>query len=345
MKRAGSRKLWFTLLYAAVMAVMAYVLVYMPTPYLIYRPGSAEEVKPMVSVKDGDPTEQGTFMMTTVSASYANWLMLGLVKGDRNAEVRTKESRLQGSSEDEYAAKQVYYMDNSQSSAIEAAYKKAGVAYRIVPQYIYVLETGAGADPFFHPGDKIVEVDGESVEESDDLQHILKGKQPGDSVAVKLDRKGEGVSGMVKLTTVKDTASGEQRTGFGVGIATLRTIVPESAGHEITFSSTDVGGPSAGLMFTLEIYNQLTPGDLSKGYRIAGTGTINKEGTVGAIGGVGHKIVAADREHAEIFFVPEENAGAAEAKAKQIGTGMKLVSVRTLDDALHYLDALPVKEQ
>ncbi|MFB5759775.1 SepM family pheromone-processing serine protease [Paenibacillus medicaginis] len=343
MMRAGNRSLWFTLLYAAMIAALAYVLIYMPTPYLIYRPGSAEEVKPMVSVRNGDSAESGTFMMTTVSASYANLLMLGLAKADRNAEVLTKESRLQGSSEDEYAARQVYYMDNSQSSAIEAAYKKAGVAYRIVPQYIYVLETAKGADPFFHPGDKIVEVNGEAVADSEELQHILEGKKAGDRVDVKLNRKGDAVSGKVELTTVTDTASGEQRTGFGVGIATLQKIVPGEAGHEITFTSTDVGGPSAGLMFTLEIYNQLTPGDLSKGYRIAGTGTIGEDGKVGPIGGVVHKIVAADREHADIFFVPEDNAEAAEAKAQQIGTGMELVPVRTLDDALRYLEQLPVK--
>lgn len=96
-------------------------------------------------------------------------------------------------------------------------------------------------------------------------------------------------------------------------------------------------------MFTLEIYNQLTPGDLTKGHRIAGTGTITKEGVVGAIGGVVHKIVAADRKEAEIFFVPKDNYKEAAAKAEQIGTKMKLVPVSTVDDALAYLKTLSVK--
>ncbi|MNJ72775.1 Lon protease [compost metagenome] len=96
-------------------------------------------------------------------------------------------------------------------------------------------------------------------------------------------------------------------------------------------------------MFTLEIYNQLTPGDLSKGYRIAGTGTIAEDGTIGSIGGVQFKIVASDREQAEIFFVPEANYKDAKAKADEIGTSMKLVPVKHVEEALHYLQELPAK--
>lgn len=96
-------------------------------------------------------------------------------------------------------------------------------------------------------------------------------------------------------------------------------------------------------MFTMEIYNRLTFGDLTKGHRVAGTGTINAEGVVGAIGGVKHKIVAADREGAEIFFVPVKNYDEAKAKADKIGTSMKLVPVSTLDEALKYMEELPVK--
>ncbi|MMZ64946.1 Lon protease [compost metagenome] len=99
------------------------------------------------------------------------------------------------------------------------------------------------------------------------------------------------------------------------------------------------------MIFTLEIYNQLTPGDLSKGYRIAGTGTIDQDGNVGEIGGIVHKIVAADRKGADLFFVPEGNYEAALGKAQAIGTRMELVPVRTLQDALDYLDVKAVKSE
>jgi PDZ domain-containing protein len=96
-------------------------------------------------------------------------------------------------------------------------------------------------------------------------------------------------------------------------------------------------------MFSLEIYNQLIKEDLTRGYQIAGTGTINTEGTVGRIGGIEQKIVAADNAGAEIFFAPNENDAkdsnykAAAATAKDIETDMKIVPVDTFDDAVEYL--------
>lgn len=118
-------------LYLLVVAMMAYVVVYMPTPYLIYQPGSAEEVRPMIRVEQHDPDEEGTFMMTTVSASYANIALLMLSAFNPNAEVVKKAERMGDQSKEEYTATQVYYMNSSQSSAMEAAYHQAGVEYSI----------------------------------------------------------------------------------------------------------------------------------------------------------------------------------------------------------------------
>jgi PDZ domain-containing protein len=102
-------------------------------------------------------------------------------------------------------------------------------------------------------------------------------------------------------------------------------------------------------MFSLEIYNQLTKEDITKGHHIAGTGTIDVNGTVGPIGGIEQKINAADKAGAEIFFAPNEkgakdsNYRAAVKTAKDIGTKMKIVPVDTFDDAVHYLQKLPQK--
>ena len=106
-------------------------------------------------------------------------------------------------------------------------------------------------------------------------------------------------------------------------------------------------------MFSLEIYNQLVAEDITKGYRIAGTGTIESDGTVGPIGGIQHKIIAADREKADYFFAPKdvtykdgtkvENYSAAVERANQIKTKMKIVEIGTMEDALKFLAALPPK--
>ncbi|MDR0269156.1 SepM family pheromone-processing serine protease [Paenibacillus sp.] len=340
-KREGLR----LILYIFMVALLVYVTVYMPTPYIIYQPGSADEVKPMLSVQKGERDEKGTFMMTTVSASYANLVMLVVSAFNPNAEIDQKQSRLGNKSEDEYAAEQVYMMNDSQSSAVEAAYHEANVSYSIVPQYLFIFSTPEGdeARKNFKPGDHLSEVDGHPIRGNESLSSLLKSKKVGDQVTVKLIRDGKELEEKVNLIEIKDKNTNQMRPGLGVTIATMQKVEPKDPGLQVNFANTRIGGPSAGLMFTMEIYNQLTEGDLTKGYQVAGTGTIDKDGNVGPIGGVQHKIVAADRKHAEIFFVPKENYADAKAKADKIKTNMKLVPVNTLEDAIHYMDSLQAK--
>lgn len=137
---------------------------------------------------------------------------------------------------------------------------------------------------YFQPGDKLISVDGEPTKDTEKLAELLGGKSIGDQVTVELERKGKNVNEEVPLVSIKDSKTGTERPGLGVMIATMQKVQPVNSQHTIHFEDTRIGGPSAGLIFTLEIYNQLTPGDLSKGYRIAGTGTIDKEGNVGPSG-------------------------------------------------------------
>ncbi|MGF7048684.1 PDZ domain-containing protein [Paenibacillus sp. DS2015] len=330
-------------LYIVMVVMLVYLVVFMPTPYIIYQPGSAEEVQPMINVKDGDTTEQGTFMMTTVSARYANIALLAVASFNSNAEIDKKESRLGEKSEAEYAAEQVFYMSNSQSSAMEAAYKEAKVAYKILPEYLFVFSVPKEADnsKYFNPGDRITEVDGEPISDNVALTTLLTNKKVGDIVSIKLNRGGESLVENVPLVSIKDGS--ETRPGLGIIIATMQKVTTDDPGKQVEFVNTQVGGPSAGLMFTMEIYNQLTEGDLTQGYRVAGTGTIVEDGTVGPIGGVKHKIVAADRQNAEIFFVPKDNYEEAKARADKIHTTMKLIPVSTVEDALSYMNNLEAR--
>ncbi|MDN5312485.1 MAG: Lon-like protease, partial [Thermoanaerobacteraceae bacterium] len=123
---------------------------------------------------------------------------------------------------------------------------------------------------------------------------------------------------------------------IGVYITTLnwKPILPLN----IKIDTGEIGGPSAGSMFALEILNQLSPEDLTKGKKIAGTGTISLNGDIGEIGGIQQKVVAAHRDGAEIFFAPEKNAKDAMEAAKKLG--IKVVSVKKLDDILDYLSKL-----
>ncbi len=118
-----------------------------------------------------------------------------------------------------------------------------------------------------------------------------------------------------------------------VGI-TMADVVGDSIA--VDFETGRIGGPSAGLMFSLALYDRLTPDDLTDGRKIAGTGTIFCGGLVGPIGGIEEKVAGAEREGAEIFLAPELNFDAAQDAADEI----EVVSVANFDDAVEYLEGL-----
>ncbi|TCZ80223.1 PDZ domain-containing protein [Paenibacillus albiflavus] len=340
--------------------ILACILFLIPLPYYIYKPGSAEEIKPMVVLHDKSQTteEKGTFMLTTVRAETARLATYLVALVHPYQELGLKESAYQpGESQSEYTQRQVYVMRSSQSDAIQAAYKHAQIPYHISGDGVMVLRfvEGTLAASVLQTGDIITKLDDTSISSTDELRQHLSTKKPGDSVNITYKRGNETLTSELKLSALKDT-NGKETGQVGLGImnpADLQSIRPEDESKEIEVNVGDIGGPSAGLMFSLEIYNQLVPEDITKGYRIAGTGTINPEGAVGAIGGIQHKIIAADREHAEIFFAPADytteqgykytNYSDAAARAKQIGTKMKIVPVHSMDEALQYLASLPAK--
>ncbi|OPA77536.1 peptidase S16 [Paenibacillus selenitireducens] len=322
--------------------IVIYVLVFLPTPYVIYEPGSAEDIKPFVSVKNGDTEEKGTFMLTTVLRKKANVaLMLGSVL-DKNEQL-AKEN-LGGRTEQEYATEQIFNMSNSQTNAIVSAYVHAKIPFDIKMDKLVIIYNNPklATKNDFQSGDQLLSLDGVTFKEYDELINLLKTKKVGDVLKGKVLRNKKETDVTVELIALKDE-KGNTRPGMGVNFGIEQKVVPRDSDKEIEFKLKDIGGPSAGLMFTLELYNQLTPGDLSKGYRIAGTGTMSPDGTVGPIGGIPHKIVAADREKADIFFAPAQNYDEAKKKYDTMKTDMKLVKVSTVDEALKYLEALPVK--
>ncbi|QAY65563.1 S16 family serine protease [Paenibacillus protaetiae] len=170
----------------------------------------------------------------------------------------------------------------------------------------------------------------------DDLEGALSRYKPGQQVELLVNRSGTETEVPVKLGEYGSpvSAEGAAQALQAARLAELRQLVPTNPVNKVAVNAGEVGGPSAGLMFALETIDLLTPGDLTKGLQIAGTGTINASGEVGAIGGISHKVVAAERKGAELFLAPEANAKEAAAKAKSMGSSMKVVRVRTLDEAV-----------
>lgn len=334
-----------------------YIVLFVSLPYFIFMPGTAEEIKPMVSIQQQADVEKGALMLTTVRVSSTNILNYIIASLHPYREIYPKKSVFQnGETESEYSQRQQYVMMTSQSSAIQAAYKKAGVPYGIRNEGVVVLRTSPGmpGEKVLRVGDTLLRIDGQEIKASSYLLDYLRNKKAGDTVSLTFKRDQEERTEALVLAAFP-LVPGETtpRVGIGITPADKQSIKADNPAQQVSIRAGEIGGPSAGLMFSLEIYNQLVPEDITRGYRIAGTGTIDEEGKVGYIGGIQHKIIAAERAGAEMFFAPKDivldhgvpvnNYSDAVARAKQINSDMKIIAVETMDDALRYLSSLPPK--
>jgi PDZ domain-containing protein len=192
----------------------------------------------------------------------------------------------------------------------------------------------APADAVLDPGDAIVELDGQPIHLLGDLSAVLAEHEPGDVVPVSYVRGGERREGEIELTEAED---GRTIVGF-LPTDTFIEDVAFDLPFDVEIDSGDVGGPSAGLAFSLTLLDLLTPGSLTGDLEVAATGEILVDGRIGPIGGLHQKTTAVEASGADVFLVPADQVAEAEAEAE--GTDLRVVPVRTLDDALDALEDL-----
>jgi len=219
----------------------------------------------------------------------------------------------------------VALMDRSKETATVVALRQVG--YKIEPSGVEVTEVvaGAPADGKLRAGDEILAADGHLVDSTDEVRKAITGHKPGERVAFRVERgKGEkNVS--VEVQEVED----QPRVGV-----LLRDLFPDLPVKVSIQTQNNLGGPSAGLMFTLSIIDKLTSEDLTGGRRIAGTGEIALDGSVLPVGGVGEKLIAVHRLGVTTFLIPAENCAGVKG---QVPDGLRLVKVSKVDDALRFL--------
>lgn len=180
-------------------------------------------------------------------------------------------------------------------------------------------------------GDAIDAVNGKPVADVEEFQALLKATKPGDQVVLDFRRKDD--NDPVGTTTITLGKNEDRDYGYlGIGV-----VDAPWASFKIDFNLANIGGPSAGLMFSLAVIDKLTTGDLNDGKFVAGTGTIDGEGEVGPIGGITHKMLAAREAGATVFLVPADNCAEAKSDPQD---GLELVRVGTLTDAVDGLNAI-----
>lgn len=323
--------------------------------YYITKPGGTYDVSDFLAVQQGDADDEGAFYMTTVAMGQATPITYAMANfTDFYDVVKIEDVRQEEEDDEEYNVRQLKYMTDSQFNATYVAFNRAGLEYQITYKGLYVLNVLAkgAADGVLKAGDEIVEADGQRIMSLETFRDIITPKTKGDQIHLVVKRKDKLID---ETLAIKEIPGADGRYGIGITYSESKSIKTDP---KVTVKTEDIGGPSAGLMFTLELLNQLIDEDITKGYEIAGTGEMLEDGTVGRIGGIEKKIVSADKKGVAIFFAPddeiteamleynpniESNYETARKTAEKIKSDMKVVPVKTIDDALNYLETLQPK--
>lgn len=337
-----SKKTFFT---TCIVLFIFFFSVTYELPYYIYKPGKVDELDDVVEIAGGSKSE-GNLYLVTVSGAQATPIQLAAAKILSFHEViPVEEARPEGISDEEYMRHQLKLMENSQNASKYVAYQAAGKEATVEYHGVYVINVveNMPAEGHIQIGDEITKVDDVVIEEANDLTEYVANKQSGETMNLEIIRENQVLTETVKVIEFPDEKG---KVGIGIQLVTNEQV---TVSPPIVFESGNIGGPSAGFIFALEIYNQLTDEDITKGYEVVGTGEIDYDGIVHRIGGIDKKVVAAHRAGMDIFFAPNEQgreeSNYAEAKqtAETLGTKMRIIPIDTFEDALDYLEQLDHK--
>lgn len=322
-----------------------------PAPYA-RTPSSAQPVNDRVRLGDlpADlaqfPPDSSVFFVTVTEPrqSVLSWLV---GRNEPAIEFLTVEQRFGIQTPEQRRVFALESMRTSEQVAQFVALGRLGFDVDVVPgdvlvQQLVCLEASddgqecvreSPSAAVLEPGDRLIEADGVVLDGVEDLSRIVGAKRPGDTVELVIDRPQVGeLTADVELTS-SPTEPDRTIVGF-IPFDTRRVLLP----FELSIDTGRIGGPSAGLAFTLTLIDQLTPGELTGGRDIAVTGTIELDGSVGAIGGLRQKASAVAQAGVEVFLVPAaQRDDDIEAARIAAGDGVEIIPVATLDEALDAL--------
>lgn len=312
---------------------LAAVLSLVRLPYVVMEPGPITDTlgknaagKQLITVS-GAPTypTTGSLDFTTVRVvggpgSRVNvWEVARGWLDPHSAVVDEEQVFPHGVTQQQVEQENAAEMTGSQQEAIAVALRSTG---RTVPERITVssVPDGAPAKSVLKAGDEFVSIDGAAATNAESVRSAVQAHRPGENVALVLRRNGKQVE--VSAPTTKN-ADGQAALGIFLGTAYDFPV-------KVTVDAGEVGGPSAGTMFALGIYDTLTPGPLTGGKNIAGTGTLDSTGKVGPIGGIQQKLAGARGGGASWFLAPAENCNEV---VGHVPDGLKVVRIDTFASA------------
>lgn len=325
------KKYWLLIVIAIIINVPILILCCVRTDKSLTLKGDTTVIEKFVEV-DRKYIEEGSFSSIYVISFDHSTLFQNLIL--KNSNVNDTEDMYEG----------YLHLSNSEINQMGKIQHESSINYALICAYTKAKEVNTeivfdyefdyfqiayyAQDSEFRIGDKIYGVNdvyaSEDFESFKDLFNSAASSKDGNSEYI-VQRNG-------KIIRIKNTEANLKISGYSF------YKIAEEVFPTYTLKSTNVGGPSGGLLQTLSIYNSLVDEDITRGLKITGTGTIEGNGTVGAIGGIKQKIFTANDDNMDVFLCPEANyEEALEAYNTLKNPNMKLFMVRNLDEALEVL--------
>lgn len=314
----------------------------LPVPYVALQPGPTADT--LGTLQEGEPVIDVEGRRTYPTKGHLNLVTIAYAGGPddqidlftalrgwldpRVAVVPRRAVFPEDQSVEEFVQQTSQQMTQSQRNATAAALRELDI-----PVSTEVTVRGTQQDRpargVLRKGDVITAVDGTEVANSSEVVRLVSGRNPGQEVTITVRRDGETKD--LRLSTAPDEQEPER--------AVVGALLEDRLDYPFTvrYHIGEVGGPSAGLMFALGLVDKLTPGSITGGKFVAGTGTIGSDGRVGPIGGVTQKMIGAQDAGAKIFLTP---SGDCPVAGETVPDGLRLVRVDTLHDAVEALDAI-----
>lgn len=309
------------------------ILCFLPMPFYIHAPGGLVDITDRVKVENGYTSDgslnlayvseyKGTIPLYLFSLFQKDW---DLIKLDEIVESNetVKDSELRSH----------MMLEEANQSAIINAFHQAGKNITVQEEHYLVSYVDPDSPNKLKIGDEILSINHKSFLSKQEMQRYIRECEVGQTLTVELIRDEK----KIELPVTIYLATDDKTPKIGIVITTKKVLTTDPV---VTFEFKDSeSGPSGGMMMSLAIYNAITKTDVTRGLKIAGTGTIDEDGNVGVIGGIEYKIMGAEKERAEIFFAPSgKNYQDAIRLKKKRNYKIEIVEVKTFDDVINYLE-------
>ena len=321
---------------AIIFFVVFFIIITYPVPYYVFTSGGITDLSKKIYIENAYK-QSGSYNLSYVNQVEGNvltYIASNIIPGWDSVKVE-KYQISSNESLKELSIRDQLSLTYANQTAVLLAYSKAGKEINIKNRqmYIYAVYDFLESDKKINIGDILISVDGKSIEDLSIIRQIINEKNANDTVELEFERDNE----KYKTNVVIKDIEGIKALGV-----TLYPIYSFDVNPKILFNFANTeSGPSAGFMTTLAIYDALIEEDLTNGLKIAGTGTIEEDGSVGEIGGIKYKLAGAESDDADIFFAPAGNNYEEAIKIKENKNyKIKIVEIKNIDDAINYLRQL-----